>query len=793
MRIEKVILKPFGGISKEFELKDVITTVFGPNEAGKSTIFYAIENVLFTPSNVMKSTKEYKELSKWFPVGGGDTISVGLIFNHENKKYSLFRSWGHDKRDSLVLPNGEPITDNIKIKEFLAPMLLATEGTYKSVLLTYQSGLSKTIQELKTNKEPLKSVGNLIRRSFMETDGIQIEKFKASLNDKYENYFKNWDIVDNKPIRKKDLSYYNENYYGELGNTFLDIQNIKKEIKEAEYLEKQLEEKSEDRLKKEEEITKYKEYLGKYENAYQVSKKVEKLNKISGEKQKLQDWKDKSSTNIELNRSIVDIESKKEDKEIELRSVEITKKFQKVKYNKKQMENNKDILEKLKKITKEDIRYLRELEDKLKEIKIKSESEKISARVTAKKQMDIEVKKGIGGQYFTESIQKDHKIDLDAQGKLTLRHSDWTVEVSAGEENIEDLTTEYQIKEKEMREYLTNLGVRTFEEAEICSDKYGQAIVTYGNFKKEYEKELTNLGISNFNQIEEQLKGIENIEINKDIMQIGEDIGVLKTEITTLKEEFRRNKQVIENIEKEYGDRSKIEPRLDELEIEYSQIKQNISESPKMPEEIKNIDSFILQYEENKDNYTHGLKELNDLILEYGKLDSLEVSSDVLEQRLIEKEKIFQDKIKKANALKKVRDLSNKILSETSNPDEILIKKVEEYFSFITGGKYNKIVSNEYLPDKIVLNNCGHINELEQRHLSTGTMDALALALRIAMAEYLLGNDGFLIMDDPLVDMDPDRQNLAAQLLRDSGNKRQVIVFTCHPNHADMIGGRVDL
>ena len=43
--------------------------------------------------------------------------------------------------------------------------------------------------------------------------------------------------------------------------------------------------------------------------------------------------------------------------------------------------------------------------------------------------------------------------------------------------------------------------------------------------------------------------------------------------------------------------------------------------------------------------------------------------------------------------------------------------------------------------------------------LSEGTKDIFALALRLAMAEFFLSKKkGFLILDDPLVDLDPDRQ-----------------------------------
>ena len=76
--------------------------------------------------------------------------------------------------------------------------------------------------------------------------------------------------------------------------------------------------------------------------------------------------------------------------------------------------------------------------------------------------------------------------------------------------------------------------------------------------------------------------------------------------------------------------------------------------------------------------------------------------------------------------------------------------------------------------------------------LSAGTKDALALALRLAMASYFIeGSDGFLMMDDPLVEMDPERQKAAAAALQSFAEGRQLILFTCHPSTAALLGGRL--
>jgi len=51
--------------------------------------------------------------------------------------------------------------------------------------------------------------------------------------------------------------------------------------------------------------------------------------------------------------------------------------------------------------------------------------------------------------------------------------------------------------------------------------------------------------------------------------------------------------------------------------------------------------------------------------------------------------------------------------------------------------------------------------------------------------------DGFVILDDPLVDLDPVRQQATAAVIKSFSEDKQVIVLTCHPAHADLLGGNL--
>ncbi len=114
--------------------------------------------------------------------------------------------------------------------------------------------------------------------------------------------------------------------------------------------------------------------------------------------------------------------------------------------------------------------------------------------------------------------------------------------------------------------------------------------------------------------------------------------------------------------------------------------------------------------------------------------------------------------------------------------------RLQETLAAMTAGRHARVTLEGAMPAALAgLDG----SALPWNMLSAGTQDALALALRLAMASFFIeGSDGFLMMDDPLVDMDPDRQKAAARTLGAFAERRQLIVFTCHPATADLLGGR---
>ncbi len=124
---------------------------------------------------------------------------------------------------------------------------------------------------------------------------------------------------------------------------------------------------------------------------------------------------------------------------------------------------------------------------------------------------------------------------------------------------------------------------------------------------------------------------------------------------------------------------------------------------------------------------------------------------------------------------------------EAHQPD--LLLRASGYLSAITGGRYTRFLLRQGAGDESPI-------ALEGEHLpralppgeplSTGTLEQLYLALRLAMVDHLdEGNEPLpLILDEVLVNWDPERRARGLDLLRGVAEHRQVFLFTCHPTLA---------
>ena len=113
-----------------------------------------------------------------------------------------------------------------------------------------------------------------------------------------------------------------------------------------------------------------------------------------------------------------------------------------------------------------------------------------------------------------------------------------------------------------------------------------------------------------------------------------------------------------------------------------------------------------------------------------------------------------------------------------------ITKRAQELLGAMTGGRYDRLKLGEDFSLSAGAEGEDVLHDAIWR--SDGTVDQLYLALRLAVAEELTPHAP-LILDDALVRFDEDRMRRALELLKQEGNTKQVILFSCQSREKDAL------
>ena len=165
-------------------------------------------------------------------------------------------------------------------------------------------------------------------------------------------------------------------------------------------------------------------------------------------------------------------------------------------------------------------------------------------------------------------------------------------------------------------------------------------------------------------------------------------------------------------------------------------------------------------------------------------LSNCKNKAKALKRTLAENDRIHDEIVAIDLAHETMADLSSSIRDSFGL---YLNKEASQYITGITGGIYDSMSIDENL--NVFLNTKTKLVPLE--NVSSGTMDQVYLALRLAAAKLLHGSSsGFpLIFDDSFTQYDDERLKTALEWLA-SAYGGQIIIFTCHRREAQMLRAR---
>jgi hypothetical protein len=150
--------------------------------------------------------------------------------------------------------------------------------------------------------------------------------------------------------------------------------------------------------------------------------------------------------------------------------------------------------------------------------------------------------------------------------------------------------------------------------------------------------------------------------------------------------------------------------------------------------------------------------------------------------RLVERETVLRERLEVRRI---ARDVLHQARQETfSEAGDLLEPKMSELLSQLTGRRYVDVRLDSDMRPVVAAPGHGHEIAADDLHavpdLSCATREQVFLAARLAIINMLWPEGGPpVLLDDPLVNFDPERSQAALEAVRDLAQVHQVILFTC--------------
>jgi len=804
MIINELELAPFAGISKKDDLKfdGGLNVLFGPNEAGKSTVVEAILSLFFLSIRPHKGSEDDKLLKRLYPHPQGDTIKVSVSFTHNGERYQLKCIWGKNPSIELTLPNGNLITNEDSVRSKLDEILAYGYGTYKNILIARQADMAKTIEALKTNPEATNSLAEALRKTLMEADGVSVEKLKDRIESEIEDLLSRWDIERKCPEGNRGIDNPWQKEVGEVLKAYYEVEERRKDLTEA-------------RGAEEENSKKAIEFRETEEQLSSLSDEVRKLKALSGDIQRRKELEPElkllrieeeelKEANKEWPIAEKEIEKREErlkevkeakgklESELEIakeavKSREVRKLYEQVEPIHRRIEELKEQINRIPEIRREDLQEFKSLEDEIAQHKAAHSAGKLLGKFISRNSMKLSVQKDFEKPELI-SLEPDKEVLFDAGGQLIIEsEQDWRLEVRSGEQDIEEIKKRHDEALKELEEKKSELSVTSVPEVEERVKKREGLERKMGEENRGLEVLLND---RSFDDLKEAVDNLGKEKITREPDNIRKDLDELNPKQSKYEMEIKEFKDKIEKWRGKYEEHDKVFERLGEVSAKKKQIEKEFDKLASLPEGYESAEACqndCLEKEQTleklKEKHTNLRVELT--IIENNVSEN---TTEEIEARLKEIEEKLEGFKKRAQAVLRVKKEFEKVVeemdSETFKP---LVSSFVGYLAPLTASRYKSSSMDGALPSGIMKDSGG---KMPLNLLSTGTRDGMALALRLAMSEYLLQNrQGFMIMDDPLVNLDPERKKAAAKVLKEFAQKFQLIITTCDPNTAKLLGG----
>jgi DNA repair exonuclease SbcCD ATPase subunit len=285
------------------------------------------------------------------------------------------------------------------------------------------------------------------------------------------------------------------------------------------------------------------------------------------------------------------------------------------------------------------------------------------------------------------------------------------------------------------------------------------------------------------------MQAIENLPATRDLATIEKEVLKITTQLSDGDAQAKTHAQSITNWKTQYEAHETLTTHLLDAKAVLQAAETKLATLPELPKEFELVSEFLELLDSAQRDLNPKHQRLASLRQDVGELNGElgDARSEDLVEQAAAAERAFNRARAQGRAYRRIEEELDRVAGAAGvDPLADFSERVAGIFSRITGGEA-ALQFDGQLPATVLR---GAVS-LPPDRLSQGGSGALALAVRLAMAEaYLEGHGGFIMLDDPLVHFDKDRMAVAADVVRGFSADTQVLFFTCHDRQAERLEGK---